>query len=420
MSCTCAGGTTNVCNVGDVNAGEGMWVDFNIFAGTTAVSGDYNVDVDVEYVNPANKHKFWAHQQRKMIEVRKKGILEIILSEGATDVVRGEENAVFISKTRNTGTVDDENAWIAYTYPSEWTVVEKNSDGVLIGGATDVNAFKQNVPPDSNIELNVVFGIPADAPLGSQLVRIETGTATDPTWGDHKNVYVNVWDRPELNLLAGDCNASVGEEITLTARLRYSDGNAAAGQRIYFEKNGMPLGAADTNADGDATYIWDLSAENAGTYAVTARYDGNAEIYLLPAESNIVVNVGLPPEINASVDDANVGYGMDVEIEANVADDQGIANVWATIREADGGEYNVSLSPVAGSTYKGIFRPWKEGEHEVIVHAKDLYDSISSSDPIYVYATAEASVNVETDKNFYLQGEAVDLKASDWWDSNWR
>ena len=415
---TCYGTTSGTIteSVPSLASGASVCFDFNIVVDTNAVSGDYNFDVNVEYINPAGNRKFWPNQQRRVIEIRKAGILEILLLSYPTDVVRGEENAVFISKAHNTGTVNDENAWIAYTYPADWNAAEVNTDGTLVG---DVNAFKSVVPPDGNIELNVVFVVPITASLGPQLVRIETGTATNPDWGDFKNVYVTVWDRPVLTLEANDYNASVGESIRLTAYLTYSDGTPLANQRVNFEKNGVPIGATDTNADGYATIVWDLSAESPGTYIVRAFYDGNTDIYTLPAEDNVVINIGLKPEVNAWLSDTNVGYGIDVNIEANATDDQGISRVWAVVTEPDGSSYEVNLTNDVGNHYYATIQPWKEGDYNIVVYAEDLYGSVSSSDILTLHAVASARMGVETDKNFYLQGEGVNLVPPDWWDINW-
>ncbi len=414
----CVGTTsgTGVESLASLAPGASACFDFNIIATPSSVSGDYNVDVNVEYLNPAGNRKFWPNQQRHVIEIRKAGILEIILSSYPTDVVRGEDNAVFISKAHNTGTVTDENAWIAYTYPSDWNVLEANTDGTLVG---DVNAFKASLPPDANIDLNVVFGIPETAALGPQLVRIETGTATDPTWGDFKNVYVTVWDRPVLTLEANDYNVSVGEKVAITAKLTYSDGNAIPDQRIDLNKDLTPLAGGYTDANGVWTYVWDTSTESPGTYTLKAIYEGNADIYTLPAEANIVINIGLPPDVNAWLSDYNVGYGVDVNIEANAADDQGITRVWAVVVEPDGSSYEVNLTNDTGIHYYATIRPWKEGEYNITVYAEDLYGSIAASDVLHLYAVAWAQMGVQTDKNFYLQGEGVNLVSPGWWDVNW-
>ncbi|NPA86833.1 MAG: hypothetical protein GXO00_02395, partial [Candidatus Diapherotrites archaeon] len=417
ISCYGVNSGTVTESVPSLAPGASVCFDFNIVVDTNAISGDYNVDVNVEYINPAGNRKFWPFQQRRLIEVRKAGILEVILTSYPTDVVRGEENAVFISKAHNTGTVDDVNAWIAYIYPSDWNAVEVNTDGILV---SDVNAYKDVVPPDGNIELNVVFYVPSDANLGPRLVRIETGTATDPSWGDYKNVYVTVWDRPRLLLEANDYNTSVGETVLLKLLLTYSDGTPLSSQRINIEKNGVALAAVDTNADGWATFLWDLSAESPGTYVIRALYDGNVDLYTLPAEANIVVNVGLPPELNAWLSDNNVGYGMELNVEANVSDDQGIARVWAVITLPDGNSVELNLSNDVNSHYWVSYVPWKEGTYSVVVYAEDLYGSVTASQSLSFVAVASAKMGVQTDKNFYLQGELVKLLPVDWWDPAWK
>jgi len=153
---------------------------------------------------------------------------------------------------------------------------------------------------------------------------------------------------------------------------------------------------------------------------VTATYDQNDTIYEISASDSITVNIGLPPEINADATPKNVGYGLDVTIDANATDDQGIKSVWAKVQKPDGNEFNVNMSNVGGNEYQGIFQPWEEGNYTIYVYAEDLYDSVSQAGPITVTAEANAEMGVETDKNFYLQGELVKLKSPAWWNINWK
>ncbi len=420
LNCFCSSEpSSNTCHIGSLGPDSNVWVEFNIIAPNGIESNDYDVDVNVEYINPGGEVKHWDHVMKKTIEVRYAGIVAINMYSYPTDVVRGEEYN-FNAYATNTGDVNDENAWIAYTvYPSSWTIVNHWTNGATW---TDGNAMKYLLQPykttGEKLDNNVTFSIPLDANLGPQLVKLTSGTATNANWSDFKNLTVTVWARTSTKLEANDYNMSVGETIELNAQLLLDNNTPLANQTVYFDANGSPIASAKTDSQGYAVITW--SPTNVGEYNIVARYEGNNDLYTLGSSDWIIVNVGYPPDVNGSVSPSLVGYGIPVTLEANAADDQGIQRVWAEINRPDGVSEEVNLTLQSGDTYTGSYTPWKEGNYTVYFYAEDEYGSVSKDGPYTFSARASAQIGVVTDKNYYLQGDLVDINASGWWDAHWK
>jgi len=92
-----------------------------------------------------------------------------------------------------------------------------------------------------------------------------------------------------LDVALNDSNILRGDNVLISANLRYDNLSTLSNQEISFSYNGTLIGTDVTDAAGSASIVWDTSAVPIATYTIQVTYAENTSIYTR-ASSNTSVS----------------------------------------------------------------------------------------------------------------------------------
>ena len=401
LNCSCVSSpSNNYCYIGNLSSLQSTTVSFYISANSSTPTGDYLVSVNVSYVNPTNNLKQWNRVEERTLEIRRFGIIEINPVVYPTKVTRNE-SFEFRTYGNNTGTQTPSLAWLAYEiFPNTWQITQGQQ-----------NVTVNNLNPGQIFWNNVTFFANISSKLGPQIVNITSGSDLDQR--DFKVLTVEVWANTTLELLLNDSDASIGEVVEITAKLKYDNGTVIPGETIGFydiTENSL-IGSDITDANGIAKVLYNLSGISTGTHTIKANFSGDSQLYLNPVENTTILEVGLKPKINEfTITPTITGYRQIVNFRANITDDKGIQNVELIITRPDSTTEIYQMVNISPDIYEFNYTtPWINGTYNVELRAIDSSGSIQSN-----YSNFDVKISAEivatTEKSEYNVTESVGLK----------
>jgi len=142
---------------------------------------------------------------------------------------------------------------------------------------------------------------------------------------------------------------------------------------------------------GDVTFMCNITDNTTLQYSANIK-EATATIHVRDLEPPQIFNTSVIP--NASLE-ANLNS---TTIAADVIDNYGIQQVWATIGLPNGSSVNVTMNNVGGNKYEAQFMPTTHGTHNVTVFAQDMQP--------------ESNVNYTFVTYFYVWGKAAGISTN--------
>jgi len=414
-NCSLAGQNGTICNLGNITTLTQETGPFNISAGSTAPTGDYNVNFTINYTNPAGDNKSWYQVKNAILEIRDRGILEIVDYYHNSTVIRGE-NAYFRVFANNTnGTAAANNVWLNYTViPFNWT----NITGSLYANATVLN-------PGEILWNNVTFLVGTDAGLGSQTILLNS--SSPDVKPDFKSLFITVYANTSFSsYYTNDTNTSRGETVQLTAVLLWDNGTALVGETVYFydETDSTLIGSGVTNGAGAATQTYSIDGTvSLGLHTLNVTYKGKGAIYTQASNRTTILDVGLKPVINTISDSPDpVGYGYNVTITANITDDDQIDTAIVFITYPNSSQINITMNQTSTDIYEANFTDtWFNGTYSYYVWTNDTTGSTDISATNTFDLEISALFQLQTLYSSYGQFENVTIiDPYEWWNTSWK
>jgi len=392
--CNYSGQSGDTCSLGNVAADTQVVVPFNISVNDSTPTGNYIINITLNYTNPGNEYHEWNEYESKTIEVRSPDLLEITLYSIPTNYTRGYLYNLS-AYANNTASFTSHNAWLNYTLPTGWI----NTSGSL-------NQYAATLDPSDLLWNNITVNISYSSSLGQQEIRLDS--ASDEGQEDWKTKAVYIWAETSLmNLQANDTTPDRGDTSTLQARLLYDNGNPVVGESVNFydENESLHIGSATTNSQGWAIIQYTISnSTSLGNHIINATYNGSTSLYTLPSDTATQIEIHERPVItNISITPEIIGYGFNVSIRANVIDiDDGIDKVFAKVIFPNGTLYWYQMANISQNIYEvNLTDLWTYGQYNVTIWANDTINSISESSIHHFYLKVEAKVFVRTKNNSY-------------------
>ncbi len=407
--CEEVGGSDGTANLGSVSSDSNETVEFNLTTNSSTATGDYGINVTLEYINPGER-RVWDQVGNRELSVRIPGALLKVLEypDNITRDVNGSYN--FTAYANNTFSGDLTNTEVTWWLPERWS----NRSGNL----TKLEPVQQT---GELIYVNFTAFADSQARLGPQGVIINT--TNDQGRVDEDSVTVDVYANTSMGLSSSDPTPDRGTTITLEADLDYDNGTALEGQNITFwdETEGEYLGSDLTGGSGIASVDYTIPSDAVlGDHDLNATYSGSSSSYTRPSDANTSVNVGEKPTINQVQDSPDpVGYGYNVTLNANVTDADGISAVEARVTVPNGTEFAYSMANLTGTTvYEYNFsETWQYGEYDYSIWTQDGSGSTfeTSTDTFELFV--DTDLDVKTVNETYGPKKDVNLTQENqtWW-----
>ncbi len=375
-------------------------VQFNISANESVPSDNYNINVTLNYTNPAGESKSWKETGNQILEVRLRGILAITDYYHPTKITRNKDNYDLKAYMNNTGDTPTTNAWLNYTLPTNWNNITGNKNELY----TTLNS---NEIAWNNITINANI----NAQLGTQTVRLDSGS--DDGLNDFKIYYIDVYADP---IIIPSTNASYidrGETIEITAKLTYDNGTILTGENITFkdETANYTIGSNLTDSNGYAkVYYYINNTSTLGLHTINITFEGDNIKYVNPQQNTTTIDVHEKPKIIITQIQPNItGYGQKIHVEADITDADDISSVNITITKPNGTSTTESMTLTPPSTYTyDYYDTYILGTYNITITAIDTLGSTSIEKNNFTIKSNLTPL-IQTDKKEYSSNEIVYL-----------
>ena len=400
LNCTSINSGTKTEIISELANNTSITVQFNISANESVPSDNYNINVTLNYTNPAGETKSWKETGNQILEVRLKGILAITDYYHPLNVTRNKGSYDLKAYMNNTGDLPTTNAWLNYTLPSGWSVTAGNQNQLY--ATLNSNEIGWN---------NITTTLDINSQLGSQKIRLDSGS--DDGLNDFKEYYIDVYADP---VIIGGTNATYidrGETIEITAKLTYDNGTILTGQNITFkdETENYIIGSNLTDSNGIAkVYYYINNTSTLGLHTINLTYDGDTNLYLNPQQNTTTIDVHEKPSITITQIQPNItGYNQKIHIEAEITDADDIAQANITITKPNGQSITEQMSLTPPSTYTYDYTNTDLlGIYNITITAIDTLGSTSIEKNNFTIKSNLTPL-IKTDKKEYSQNENVYL-----------
>ncbi|MBZ5524489.1 MAG: DUF11 domain-containing protein, partial [Acidobacteriia bacterium] len=235
--------------------------------------------------------------------------VSITAAAGSPNVVAGQ-NVTYTLAVTNNGP-DPASATVTDALPAGFTLVSctATGNGACAGtsGAATFYLLQSGETQTVTLVAHVGLSVP-DGTVTTNTASISNSSAVDPNAANNSaNATVTVAQPTVTALTVAPASATYGNSTaTLSATLKDSLGAAVPGKTISFTFNAAPAGSAVTDANGVASVTVSLTGINAGTYAISASFAGDANTQAASGSANLVVN---PAVLTITAGNASRLYG---------------------------------------------------------------------------------------------------------------
>jgi len=191
----CTTGSGEICYLGNISSLQEANATFEIWANSTAITGDYWINVTLNYTNPGHEDRSWLEVEPQLLEVRNKGILEINVESYPSMITRGEVLKIIKAYINNTGDSTATNASMNYSLPLGFV------------NNTPLLKVQDVLNPGEVMWHNLSFNTTLSTNLGVNIVKINSWS--DQGQEDFKNLYITIYANTSIDpLTLNDTNAS--------------------------------------------------------------------------------------------------------------------------------------------------------------------------------------------------------------------
>ncbi len=234
---------------------------------------------------------------------------------------------------------------------------------------------------------------------------------------------ISVWVQPILSYFASSVDPITRDQnTTLSVTLLDETSTPMAGFNLsFYDETGNGsryfIGWDETDSSGLATIVYTmLSDATYATHTFNVSYAGSTSDFYKPIDATTTALVSSTPVIsNITVTPPDTGFGLSLEITANVTDEVGLDDVLINI--TDGSIWNTySMSVKSTDIFNYTFNDsWAVGNYNftIIANNTDSAKTVSSVDSFSILV--HATFNYSTKKDRYKNNEVVYLNN----DSNW-
>ncbi|RLJ08084.1 MAG: hypothetical protein DRP13_02855, partial [Candidatus Aenigmatarchaeota archaeon] len=368
MTCVCLGTSQGYCELGNITPLSVKTASFNISTNSSTEPADYPINATVNYTNPGLEERVWEEQQTQMLRVRGPTNLSVNITLYPETVTRGSLIQLR-GYVNNTGALTT-NVWLNWTLPNAWS----NYSGNL-------NVYNETLCSLCLLWNNITVNVSMDSSLGENSITLASESSEQSADWDTKTIYVYA-NTTLSDLQFNPPNPNRNETVWIQAKLVLDNSTPVSGESVGFYINNTLLGTNTTDSQGyvnlETRIPYNLSL---GRTTITAEYSGSSEIYTNP--SSVFRYIVIKDTIlisDITVQPNHTGYGMGINISANVTSFNSLDSVKANISN----EYQsflINLLPDNG-LYKGSFNStWDLGNHSVVIIANNTGGYQTKSSP---------------------------------------
>ena len=297
----------------------------------------------------------------------------------------------------------------------DWTDI--TSDGTIFSGSSPVNNGALNMANQlSYPTLNI---LPKCA--GEFSLRLKSSSSVSKIEDDISDYHnVTVWIQPAFNSFKKSSSiGALNNSVELSVTLEDDATVAMENYNVSFYDNTangstLLIGSVLTDSSGLAKITYLIPDDSLlGNHNLNISYSGDVSQYIKPVSLSETLFISSNPEIiNVKKTPFETGFGLSINISANITDSVGIDSVFINISDSNSNSNLYAMNEDSDIYYYIFNDTWVLDDYtfEIIANNTDGVETRTSADSFSI--NSYGYFNFTTDKLNYKNNELVDLKIS--------